>query len=66
MLVKLVHRATRWVERLKAGASITQIAGEEGVRPTFLTQRIHLGVLSPRIVEAIVEGKAPAEITAQR
>ncbi|MEZ5938624.1 MAG: recombinase family protein [Hyphomonadaceae bacterium] len=65
VLVKLVHRATRWVERLKAGASITQLAAAEGVKPTFLTQRIHLGLLSPRIVEALIDGRLPPEITAQ-
>ncbi len=64
-LVKLVHRATVWVERLKAGASITEIAKDEGVLPPFVTQRVHLGLLSPRIVEAIVEGRLPAEVTAQ-
>jgi DNA invertase Pin-like site-specific DNA recombinase len=53
-LVRSVHRAIGWVEQLKAGASITSLAEKDGVQPAFVTQRIHLGLLSPRIVGAVL------------
>jgi hypothetical protein len=53
------------VEQLKAGASITSLAEKDGVQPAFITQRIHLGLLSPRIVTAIVEGRQPPDLTTQ-
>lgn len=64
-LVRMVHRATSWVEKLREGASASSIAAAENVQIAFISRRIHLGLLSPKIVAAIVEGKFPAHLTTQ-
>jgi hypothetical protein len=35
------------------------------VQIPFISRRIHLGLLSPKIVGAIVEGRLPAHLTTQ-
>lgn len=64
-LARGVYRALIWVERLKAGASIVAIAAEEHVNPSYISRRIDLGLLSPRIVAALVEGQLPVDLTVQ-
>lgn len=64
-LIRLLDRVLRWAEKIRTGASITMLAREEGVSPTFITERIHVAMLSPRIVELIIEGRQSPSITSQ-
>jgi hypothetical protein len=64
-LVRAVHQAVGWVEELRAGLSTSVLAEREGIEPSYITQRLHLGLLSPAIVAAIVEGRQPASMTVQ-
>jgi hypothetical protein len=64
-LVRMVHRATGWVEKLREGIAVSALAQAENLQVPFISRRIHLGLLSPRIVAAIIEGKLPAHLTTQ-
>ncbi|MGD0949101.1 MAG: recombinase family protein [Candidatus Binatia bacterium] len=65
-LLKTVARAYRWADDLFAGRaqSVGEIARREGVSDRYVWRLIRVGFLSPTIVEAIVEGRQPAELTA--
>ena len=64
-LLKAVARARRWSQDLLAGRvqSTVELAKREGIDCRSVRRLIRLGFLSPRIVEAIVEGHQPPELT---
>ena len=64
-LLKAVARARRWSDDLLSGRvrSIGELARREEVDGRSVRRLILLGALSPRIVEAIVEGRQPADLT---
>ena len=64
-LLKAVARARKWSRDLLSGRvqSIAELARREGVDGRSVRRLIRLGTLSPRIVEAIVEGRQPQELT---
>ena len=64
-LLKAVARARRWVDDLLSGEvpSVDALAKREGVDRRSVRRLIRLGFLSPRIVEAIAEGRQPPEMT---
>ena len=64
-LLKAVARARRWSQDLIAGRiqSVGEIAKRDGVAPRYVRELIPLGFLTPRTVEAIVEGHQPPELT---
>jgi site-specific DNA recombinase len=64
-LLKAVARARRWVNDLLSGAvpSVDALAKREAVDHRSVRRMIRLGFLSPRIVEAIAEGRQPPEMT---
>jgi len=45
---------------------VRQIAKSEGVTDSYVTRVLRLAFLSPDIVQAIVEGRHPVELTADR
>jgi len=65
-LLKVLARAYQWSDDLLAGRvpSVAALARREGVTANYVRRVIRLGFLSPTIVEAIVEGRHPAELTA--
>ena len=65
-LLKTVARAYRWADDLLTGRaqSVGEIARREGVSDRYVWRLMRLGFLAPSIVEAIVEGRQPAELTA--
>ncbi len=67
-LVTAVSRAHCWAQLLVTGevASLTDIAKREGVALTYVAQLVPLGFLSPAIVEAILAGRQPMPLTADR
>ncbi|MCP4560329.1 MAG: recombinase family protein [Bosea sp.] len=59
-----VARSRRWMVELLAGSvSIAGLAGQAGIDARHLRQLLPLACLSPRIVEAIANGTAPANLT---
>jgi site-specific DNA recombinase len=63
-LLKAVARARRWAGELISGRaqSVDEIARREGLDRRSVRWLRLLGFLSPRVVEAIVEGHQPAEL----
>jgi site-specific DNA recombinase len=45
--------------------SISEIARREGITVRYVSRLIRLGFLAPEIVEAMVEGRQPAELSAE-
>jgi len=67
-LIKLLRRAHDWRRQLETGRSqsITDLAATNGVNPSYFTRVLRLAYLAPDIVEAIVAGRQPSELTANR
>jgi site-specific DNA recombinase len=66
-LIKAIARGRQWADELLNGRveSIAAIARSEGVLPNYVRRLTRLAFLSPRIVEAIVAGHQPPELTAK-
>ena len=64
-LVKALARAFRWKRMLESGefATIAELAEREGIAPSYMTRVLRLTLLSPDIVEAIMDGKQGPEVT---
>jgi site-specific DNA recombinase len=66
-LLKEIGRAYRCFEALLAGkASIAELAEREGVDDRYVSCVLPLAFLSPEIVEAVVKGTQPADLTATK
>ena len=66
--VALIAKAQDWFSQLRSGKadSIQAIAQSENVTGSYVTRVIYLAFLSPDIVGAIVAGKHPPTLSAQR
>jgi len=64
-LLKTVARARRWCQNLISGRvqSVSGLARREGVDRRSVHRLLLLGFPSPRIVEAIAEGRQPPDLT---
>jgi len=64
-LLKAVGRSRKWVKELTAGQiqSVDDLARREKLDGRSVRRLLGLGFLSPRIVEAITEGRQPPEMT---
>jgi site-specific DNA recombinase len=64
-LLKAVARSRKWAGDLVAGRvpSVRELARQEKMDARSLRRLLPLGFLSPRIVEAITEGRQPPELT---
>jgi DNA invertase Pin-like site-specific DNA recombinase/plasmid stability protein len=64
-LLKAVARARRWAGDLASGRmrSVAELARREGMDGRSVRRLISLGFLSPRIVEAIADGRQPPDLT---
>jgi len=64
-LVKALARAFRWKRMLESGQfmTIAELADREGIAPSYMTRVLRLTLLSPELVEAILEGRQDPEIT---
>ena len=67
-LIALLSRAQDWFERLATGkaTALEVIAKEEKVTSSWVARVIHLAFLAPDIARAIVDGRQPPELTAER
>ena len=55
-----------WVEKLKAGKSVSDITASEGISEVRLWKRIRLAFLSPKLVTAILDGTTGQELTIKK
>jgi site-specific DNA recombinase len=64
-LVRAVARARRWRRQIETGQlpSIGAVARNEHIAPRYVRDLMPLAFLSPRIIEAILEGRQPPELT---
>lgn len=64
-LVKALARAFRWKKMLESGqfTTITELAEHENLALTYMTRVLRLSLLAPDIVEAILDGRQPPEMT---
>ena len=64
-LVKAMARAFRWKRMLESGefASISELAEKEGIAFTYMARLMRLSLLSPELVDAVIDGHQPANIT---
>lgn len=64
-MVKLLARGHRWHRKLFDGthASIEDMAKSENISPSFVSRILRLAYLSPTVIEAILDGKYPAQLT---
>ena len=67
-LVELIVQAHRWFEELKNGqvSSIAALAKRDGLHSADVSRVLPLTFLAPDIVEAILDGRQPTELTAAR
>jgi hypothetical protein len=67
-LVKALARAFRWRRMLEEGryASIRELAAAEGVDRAYVGRTLNLTLLAPTLVEAILDGRQPEDMTAAR
>jgi len=67
-LVKALARAFRWKRMLESGefATIAELAQREGIAPSYMTRVMRLTLLSPDIVEVILDGRQEPEVTLAR
>jgi hypothetical protein len=63
-MVKAIVRAYRWRDMLESGncATVRDLAKAEAINESYLGRVLRLTLLSPKIVEAILEGKQPATL----
>lgn len=64
-LVKALARAFRWRKLLETGvyATFEDVAAAEKINASYVGRVLRLTLLAPDIVEAILDGRQPAEIT---
>ena len=63
-MVKALARAFRWRRMLDTGvhATLEDLARAKGVHATYVSRVLRLTLLAPEIVEAILDGRQPAEL----
>lgn len=65
-LIRLITRAHGWAMQLISGRvkSVREIAQAEGVTVTYVTRLVQVGFLAPDLMQAIVKGTQPPNVTA--
>ena len=66
-MVKALARAFRWRRMLDEGvhATIEDLAKAKGIGKTYVSQVLRLTLLAPDLIEAILDGRQPAELELQ-
>jgi site-specific DNA recombinase len=67
-LIKLLIRAHRFNATLVGGDGVpfAALAKREGVSPSYFTRLVRLRYLAPDITEAILDGRQPRDLTADK
>jgi hypothetical protein len=63
-IVKAIVRAHRWRDMLETGryATVRDLAKAEAINESYLGRVLRLTLLSPTLVEAILEGRQPTNL----
>jgi hypothetical protein len=66
-LIKAVARAFRWRRMLEAGrfATINELAAAEKINSSYVSRVLRLTLLAPDIIEAVLDGRQPGEMSLQ-
>lgn len=66
-LIRSLARAFRWKHMLESGrfASVSELAEAEKLDRSFVSHVLHLTLLAPELVEAILDGKQPGTLQLQ-
>ncbi|WP_299356484.1 hypothetical protein [uncultured Shimia sp.] len=64
-LIRALNNAHIWVQQMKTGTTIKQIAATTSVSESYITRVITLAFLSPRIQRAILAGTQPVDLTVE-
>lgn len=66
-LIKALSRAFRWKRMLESGefTTIAELAEREGIAASYLTRTMRLTQLAPNIVEMILDGRQPLNLTVE-
>ena len=62
-LIRAIVTAQAWVEQIKAGQSVSDIMQAHNIPEGMIWKRIRLAFLSPKLLNAIVEGTTNRELT---
>jgi hypothetical protein len=64
-MVKALARAFRWRKMLETGAygTIEELAAAEKINSSYISRVLRLTLLAPEIVETILDGRQPVELT---
>ncbi len=67
-LVRAIVRANDWFDRLATGQGrdLATIARKEGLTRSYVCRILRLAFLAPDITQAVLDGRQPAELTAER
>ena len=67
-LIKAIARGRAWFEELAAGRarSLRELAERDGITRRYVRRLVDLAFLSPELVEVILHGRQPVELTATR
>jgi DNA invertase Pin-like site-specific DNA recombinase len=67
-LIKAIARGRAWFEELATGRarSLQELAKRDGISRRYIRRLVGLAFLSPQLVEAILQGGQPVELTATR
>jgi len=67
-LIKAIARGRAWFEELAAGRarSLRELAERDGITRRYVRRLVDLAFLCPELVEAILQGRQPVELTATR
>ncbi|QOF74173.1 hypothetical protein IG197_11480 [Aminobacter sp. SR38] len=64
-IVKAIARGFRWRKFLETGihTTVEDIATAEKINPSYVSRVLRLTLLAPALVEAILDGRQPSDIT---
>jgi site-specific DNA recombinase len=64
-LLAMAHQFHAMMLR-EQGKSITELASDAGVSPSYFSRVLRMSFLAPGIVKAILDGRHPPQLTAKR
>ena len=67
-LIKAIARGRAWFDELAGGRarSLQELAKRDGISRRYIRRLVGLAFLSPQLVETILQGRQPVELTATR
>ena len=67
-LIKAIARGRAWFDELATGRarSVGELAERDGITRRYIRRLVGLAFLSPQLVDAILQGRQPVELTATR